>query len=89
MDILCMDLTGFQVEANVAHRAHLGMEFPDASSFCKATIGQAKVWTCFRLDPTWMELKSSSLDVLSFSTSRLLWRSAAFQRSYILKENVQ
>ncbi len=62
-----------------------GSWFPDASAFCKANTGQPKVCTFFMLLPTRIELKSSSLDVPSSSTGRLLWRCAALHNAYGLR----
>jgi hypothetical protein len=56
---------------------HLGSNLPEANAFCNANTRHAKVCTCFILHPTRIELNSSSLDILSSSTDKLLWRMAA------------
>ncbi len=55
---------------------------PAARSFSNAKAGRPKAWMCFILWPTLMELKSSSLDILSSRTGKMLWRETAFLKSY-------
>ncbi len=55
---------------------------PEASAFCKANTGHPKVCIWFMLLPARIELKSSSLDVPSSSTGKLLWTGALLCRAY-------